>query len=295
MTDAARNGAPAVDWSAIERMPEFQGARDRAATIRMGGGRVRIGLGVLYVVLVATAPDLMGTSLAGSFSLGFAGGVLLILLTWAITLTYMRRSTRLWAPLEAHVRERAHAGPGPPGRPAGVPAPRPSSGAMTPLAIGTGVNELALASSRSSWRSRSSSPTGRRSGRAPRPSSGPPAAASPALQNGFAMAGDYLSASTFLGFAGLIFLFGVDGWVGLAAAGASFLPVVLLLAERMRNAGKFTMADVLAFRLQRAARRGWPRRSGRCRVVRLPDRADGRRGRAAPGARRASTSRCRSC
>src|SRR5919197_6487565 len=70
------------------------------------------------------------------------------------------------------------------------------------------------------------------------------------LQNGFAMAGDYLSASTFLGFAGLIFLFGVDGWVGLAAAGASFLPVVLLLAERMRNAGKFTIADVLAFRLR---------------------------------------------
>ena len=70
------------------------------------------------------------------------------------------------------------------------------------------------------------------------------------LQNGFAIAGDYLSASTFLGFAGLIFLFGVDGWVGLAAAGASFLPVVLLLAERMRNAGKFTMADVLAFRLR---------------------------------------------
>jgi cation/acetate symporter len=70
------------------------------------------------------------------------------------------------------------------------------------------------------------------------------------LQNGFAIAGDYLSASTFLGFAGLIFLFGVDGWVGLAAAGASFLPVVLLLAERMRNSGKFTMADVLAFRLR---------------------------------------------
>jgi cation/acetate symporter len=70
------------------------------------------------------------------------------------------------------------------------------------------------------------------------------------LQNGFAIAGDYLSASTFLGFAGLIFLFGVDGWVGLAAAGASFLPVILLLAERMRNSGKFTMADVLSFRLR---------------------------------------------
>ena len=70
------------------------------------------------------------------------------------------------------------------------------------------------------------------------------------IQNGFAMAGDYLSASAFLGFSGLIFLFGLDGWLGLAVAGASLLPVVLLLAERMRNAGKFTMADVLAFRLR---------------------------------------------
>ena len=115
MTDAARNGAPAVDWTAIERMPEFQElvtGRRRFAWVAGGFG---IGLGVLYVVLVATAPDLMGTSLAGSFSLGFAGGVLLILVTWAITLTYMRRSTRLWAPLEARVRERAHAGTGPAG------------------------------------------------------------------------------------------------------------------------------------------------------------------------------------
>ena len=54
----------------------------------------------------------------------------------------------------------------------------------------------------------------------------------------------------------------LDGWVGLAAAGASFLPVVLLLAERMRNAGKFTIADVLAFRLA-SARRGSPPRSAR--------------------------------
>ena len=69
------------------------------------------------------------------------------------------------------------------------------------------------------------------------------------VQNGFAIAGDFLSASTFLGFSGLIFLFGLDGWIGLAAAGLSFLPLILLLAERMRNAGKFTTADVLAFRL----------------------------------------------
>jgi cation/acetate symporter len=121
---------------------------------------------------------------------------------------------------------------------------------MTILAIGTGLNELALAVFAvvlsvtlviTYWASKRTR-TATEFWAAGRGISG--------LQNGFAMAGDYLSASTFLGFAGLIFLFGLDGWVGLAAAGASFLPVVLLLAERMRNAGKFTIADVLSFRLQ---------------------------------------------
>jgi len=121
---------------------------------------------------------------------------------------------------------------------------------MITLAIGTGVNELALVVFAlvlavtlviTFWASKRTH-TATEFWAAGRSISG--------LQNGFAMAGDYLSASTFLGFAGLIFLFGVDGWFGLAAAGASFLPVVLLLAERMRNAGKFTMADVLAFRLR---------------------------------------------
>ena len=70
------------------------------------------------------------------------------------------------------------------------------------------------------------------------------------FQNGWAIAGDYMSASTFLGFAGLIFLFGVDAFVGLAAAIVSFLVVLLFLAERMRNAGKYTLADVLSFRLR---------------------------------------------
>jgi cation/acetate symporter len=68
--------------------------------------------------------------------------------------------------------------------------------------------------------------------------------------NGVATAGDYLSASTFLGYAGLMYLYGFDGWVIGLAALLSFLPVLYLLAERMRNAGKFTVADVLAFRLR---------------------------------------------
>jgi cation/acetate symporter len=69
--------------------------------------------------------------------------------------------------------------------------------------------------------------------------------------NGIATAGDYLSASTFLGYAGLMYLFGFDGWIIGLGAMLSFLPVLYLLADRMRNAGKFTVADVLAYRLRR--------------------------------------------
>jgi cation/acetate symporter len=74
-------------------------------------------------------------------------------------------------------------------------------------------------------------------------------------QNGFAIAGDYMSAASFLGIAGLIFLYGFDGFLYSVGFLVAFLTVLFLLAERMRNAGKFTIADVLAFRLrQRPAR-----------------------------------------
>ncbi len=70
------------------------------------------------------------------------------------------------------------------------------------------------------------------------------------IQNGFAIAGDYMSASSFLGFAGLIFLFGFDGMVGLMAAIVAFLPLLLFIGERMRNSGKYTAVDVLAYRMR---------------------------------------------
>jgi cation/acetate symporter len=70
------------------------------------------------------------------------------------------------------------------------------------------------------------------------------------VQNGFAIAGDYMSAASFLGIAGLIFLYGFDGFIYSVGFLVAFLTVLFLLAERMRNAGKFTIADVLAFRLR---------------------------------------------
>src|SRR4051794_35266364 len=69
-------------------------------------------------------------------------------------------------------------------------------------------------------------------------------------QNGFAIAGDYMSAASFLGIAGLIYLFGFDGFLYSVGFLVAFLTVLFLLAERMRNAGKYTIADVLAFRLR---------------------------------------------
>ena len=70
------------------------------------------------------------------------------------------------------------------------------------------------------------------------------------VQNGLAISGDYLSAASFLGIAGLIFLYGFDGFLYSVGFLVAFLTVMFLLAERMRNAGKYTIADVLAFRLR---------------------------------------------
>ncbi|HEU4656338.1 MAG TPA: hypothetical protein VFR97_02380, partial [Capillimicrobium sp.] len=69
-------------------------------------------------------------------------------------------------------------------------------------------------------------------------------------QNGFAIAGDYMSAASFLGIAGLIYLYGFDGFLYSVGFLVAFLTVLFLLAERMRNAGKYTIADVLSFRLR---------------------------------------------
>jgi cation/acetate symporter len=76
-----------------------------------------------------------------------------------------------------------------------------------------------------------------------------------APQNGLAISGDYLSAASFLGIAGLIYLYGFDGFLYSIGFLVAFLTVMFLLAERMRNAGKYTIADVLSFRLnERPAR-----------------------------------------
>ncbi len=69
-------------------------------------------------------------------------------------------------------------------------------------------------------------------------------------QNGIAIAGDYLSAASFLGIAGAIAVNGYDGFLYSIGFLVAWLVALLLVAELLRNTGKYTMADVLSFRLR---------------------------------------------
>jgi cation/acetate symporter len=69
-------------------------------------------------------------------------------------------------------------------------------------------------------------------------------------QNGIAIAGDYLSAASFLGIAGAIAVYGYDGFLYSIGFLVAWLVALLLVAELLRNTGKYTMADVLSFRLK---------------------------------------------
>jgi cation/acetate symporter len=71
-----------------------------------------------------------------------------------------------------------------------------------------------------------------------------------AFQNGLAIGGDYMSAASFLGIAGIIALNGYDGFLYSIGFLVAWLVALLLVAELMRNSGKYTMADVLAFRMR---------------------------------------------
>ena len=68
------------------------------------------------------------------------------------------------------------------------------------------------------------------------------------VQNGWAIAGDYLSAASFLGIAGLISLYGYDGFMYSVGFLVAYITVLLVIAEPCRNIGKYTLGDILAFR-----------------------------------------------
>nr|WP_206442128.1 cation acetate symporter [Streptomyces boncukensis] len=70
------------------------------------------------------------------------------------------------------------------------------------------------------------------------------------MENGFAIAGDYMSAASFLGISGLIALYGYDGMLYSIGFLVAWLVVLMLVAELVRNCGRYTLADVVAARLR---------------------------------------------
>src|SRR5215467_13610537 len=71
-----------------------------------------------------------------------------------------------------------------------------------------------------------------------------------AAQNGFALAGDWCSAGAFLGFSGLTALYGMDGALYAVGSLVSFCAVMFLIAEPIRNIGRFTLGDVINYRIR---------------------------------------------
>jgi cation/acetate symporter len=69
-------------------------------------------------------------------------------------------------------------------------------------------------------------------------------------QNGLALSGDFLSAASFLGISGLIAIYGYDGFLYSIGWVVAWLIGLLLIAERLRNTGRFTVGDVMAFRMR---------------------------------------------
>ena len=71
------------------------------------------------------------------------------------------------------------------------------------------------------------------------------------LQNGLAIAGDFMSAATFLGVTALVYSTGMDGMLFVIGGTLGWAVVLLLVAERLRNLGQYTFSDVVAFRMER--------------------------------------------
>ena len=70
------------------------------------------------------------------------------------------------------------------------------------------------------------------------------------FQNGLALAGDFMSAATFLGITGLVFMGGADAMLFTVGITVGWAVILFIFADRLRNLGRYTFADVVAYRLQ---------------------------------------------
>ena len=98
---------PTIDWEAVERSPDFQELVEGRKRFVQRVGGVALALSLLYVVSSGVLPDVHGTQVIGKISVGFLGGIGMIVMAWVVTFLYMRRSDAVWGPLERRIAEAA--------------------------------------------------------------------------------------------------------------------------------------------------------------------------------------------
>jgi uncharacterized membrane protein (DUF485 family) len=98
-----------VDWTRIERSPEFRELTSRRHRFIKGAAAVTFVSFAIYLGLATFATDFMGTTVLGGMPMAWLVAMTQVLVTWAVTWTYLRKADGEFAPLEERVRERAGA------------------------------------------------------------------------------------------------------------------------------------------------------------------------------------------
>jgi uncharacterized membrane protein (DUF485 family) len=98
-----------VDWTRIERSPEFRELTSRRHRFIAGAAAVTFTSFAIYLGLATFATDFMGTTVLGGVPIAWLAAMSQVLVTWAVTWTYLRKADGEFAPLEERVRERAGA------------------------------------------------------------------------------------------------------------------------------------------------------------------------------------------
>jgi uncharacterized membrane protein (DUF485 family) len=93
------------DWRAVERSPEFRELVERRTRFLIPVTVVWLGIFLTYLLLAALKPEIMGNEVAFGFTLGFVISAVQVFMTWAVTWLYLRRSDRVFEPLERHAAQ----------------------------------------------------------------------------------------------------------------------------------------------------------------------------------------------
>ena len=178
-----------------------------------------------FILLIAYAKPLLTTVIVPGLSLGILLGALVIVAAWVLILIYVRWANRHY---DGHRRPAEGRMSGALGEPNLIAI----AGFFIFIAISLGITYVAARRTHSTEQFYT----------AGRQITG--------FQNGLALAGDYMSAASFLGIAGLVALSGFDGLIYSIGFLVGWPIVMFLIAEPLRNLGKYTFSDVVAFRLR---------------------------------------------